>query len=83
MSKVAIPKPAVERRLEIGDNGGLTQPDTPMRGPAGASKDNEEVPEVFELRPLFSKTVVARVLDVRPARFYFVDDGEGLEDAED
>ena len=40
----------------------------------------QEVPEVFDLQPLERRRVTLHVRSVRPAEFYFVDDG--IEDAD-
>ena len=41
--------------------------------------ETEEVPDVFDLRPLSRRRAVARVKRRGPARFYFVADDEELE----
>lgn len=39
-----------------------------------ASRSELEIPDVFALHPLSSGRIMAKVLKVEPARFYFVDD---------
>lgn len=47
-----------------------------------AEPEEEEIPEVFDLQPLERRLVTVVIGEVRPARFYFIDDDPGDEEIE-
>jgi len=66
---------------------GLIRPCQQVSKPSGSESDEtpeEETPEVFELHPLSTQRVMARIIRDEPAPFYFVaDDDSEVEDIEE
>jgi hypothetical protein len=47
-----------------------------------ASRATPELPDVFNLRPLSSQPVTVMIQKAEPARFYFVEEEDWLDDAQ-
>jgi hypothetical protein len=48
-------------------------------------EENEEleIPDVFDLHPIFTQQITLIIRDIRPARFYYVPDEDDLDEQPD